>query len=374
MTDGFGWMTPAALVVVFVLLLIILRLAVRVRGLKAQVSDLEQRADITAAVAAHPKLPSERLIGVVVNVSKEGADEAVRLVHEACSAAGLQAPLIQSSTPEDPGLVMTQRALDAGCEVVIAAGGDGTVRAVSSRLSGTDAALGVIPLGTGNLFARNIGLPHQDLTACVHEAIHGTPHRVDTLELTLQRPGGRSEREISLVIAGGGLDAEVMADTRDVLKQHAGWLAYGEAGLRHVMGPRTSISVRLDDADPDTFRVRSVLLANCGTLQGGVKLIPEALFDDGHMDVALFTPRHALDWVRIVTKTALGLASDIPVMQVRQARTSRITMAEAMPFQIDGDGVGEVIGVSAAVVPESLTVNGVSEHLLADPRPERASL
>lgn len=367
MTGEVYWWGIAAALVVVVLLAVAVRLAQRVRTLKRQVTELEQHAEVTASVAAHPKPPVERLVGVVVNASKDSAEHAVALVRQACERAGMPAPLIEYSTPEDSGLAMTDRAVEAGCDVVIAAGGDGTLRAVASKLVGTEVTMGIIPLGTGNLFARNIGLPYQDLAACASEAIHGTAHRVDTLDLRLQRPGGRTDQEISLVIAGGGLDAQVMADTRAELKARAGWLAYGEAGLRHVLGSRKTVGVKLDDADPETFRIRSVLLANCGTLQAGIRLIPEAKFDDGHMDVALFTPRHALDWGRVLAKTVLRFSADIPVMKVRQARIGRLTMAEPMPFQIDGDAVGEVVSVSAQVNPGSLVVNGASPAVLEHP-------
>ncbi|RJN32606.1 diacylglycerol/lipid kinase family protein [Nesterenkonia natronophila] len=367
MAEEYGWVIAAVAAVVTVLVIAIIRLGQRVRLLKNQVTELEQRAEVTASLAAHPKRPEDRLIGVVVNVSKDNADHVTKLVHQACAEAGMPDPFIQASTAEDPGRVMADRAVEMGCDVVIAAGGDGTVRAVATALTGSDVALGIIPLGTGNLFARNIGLPYHDLTACTAEAIHGTRHKVDTLQLELRRPGGRSEHEISLVIAGGGLDAEVMEDTREVLKARAGWLAYGEAGLRHVLGARKTLSVKLDDAEPETYRVRSVLLANCGTLQAGIRLIPEAMFDDGHMDVALFTPRHALDWARVIAKTAFRYSADIPVMKVRQARTGRLTMAEPMRFQIDGDAVGDVISVSARVAHESLVVHGVSPAVLEHP-------
>lgn len=364
---GWEWMLIAAATVIAVLTVITAWQATRISALGAQVTELRHRIEVGEAVAAHPKKPHQRLVGVVVNVTKESADEAVRLIHTACAQAGMPDPLIMASSAQDPGHVMTRRALESGCDVVIAAGGDGTIRAVATELAGTETALGVVPLGTGNLFARNIGLPRHDLAACVSEAIHGTGHRVDTLVLTLERAGGRTEREVSLVIAGGGLDAEVMADTREVLKQRAGWLAYGEAGLRHVMGPRQTVTVQLDDGDPATFRVRSVLLANCGMLQAGMELVPSAAFDDGHMDAVLLTPRHALDWARIVAKTALRFSSEIPVMRVRQARAGKLTMAEPMPFQIDGDAVGEVISVRAKVAPGSLIVHGVSPEVLQSP-------
>ncbi|GAB3848960.1 diacylglycerol/lipid kinase family protein [Nesterenkonia populi] len=300
------------------------------------------------------------LVGVVLNVTKEHAAEAVRLIEFVCSEAGMDTPLIMASTVDDPGHVMTRRALDAGCDVVIAAGGDGTVRAVAAEIAGTDIALGVVPMGTGNLFARNIGLPHDDLLFCVQEAIHGQAHAVDTLQLQLKRADGSIDEELSMVIAGGGLDAEVMADTREALKARAGWLAYGESGLRHVAGRRKDVTVELDHGDRAEVRIRSVLLANCGTLQGGVRLVPTALFDDGQMDVVLLSPRNPWDWARIVAKTALRFGEDIPVMTVKQAAGCSLEMQEPMPFQIDGDAVGEVVGVKAEVVPSSLKVNGVA--------------
>ncbi|WP_022873048.1 diacylglycerol/lipid kinase family protein [Nesterenkonia alba] len=359
-SSALQWAVLACAVLAAVLLVVSARYVVRVRQLKHRVAELEHDAELAGLLAAHPKKPEERLVGVVVNITKDSAADAVAAVYTACTQAGMPDPVIFDTTAEDPGRGMARQALQHGCDVVIAAGGDGTVRAVAAELTGRETALGVIPLGTGNLFARNIGLPYDDLPACVEEAIHGTPHRVDTLQLTLQRPAGRQDEEISLVIAGGGLDAEVMADTREVLKARAGWLAYGEAGLRHVAGSRKSVTVKLDDGDPATFRVRSVLLANCGSLQAGIELIPSARFDDGHFDAVLFTPRHALDWARIMAKTALRLSSSIPVMTVRQARSGWLRMEEPMPFQIDGDPVGEVVGVGAEVAAGSLTVNGVA--------------
>lgn len=364
MTSDWQWVLAAAAVLVVVLVTLLIWQWSRIRQLRSRIAELRHRMEVGASLAAHPKKPSDRLVGVVLNVSKESADRAVELIETACRQADMPEPLILATTAEDPGHLMARTALDAGCDVVLAAGGDGTVRAVATELVGREISLGVVPLGTGNLFARNIGLPYSDLEACVREALHGIRHRVDTLNLTLERSGGKTQDEVSLVIAGAGLDAEVMANTRDVLKQRAGWLAYGEAGVRHMLGPRRTVTVSLDDRSPDTFKVRSVLLANCGLLQAGVVLVPSARFDDGHMDTVLLTPRHALDWARILTKTVLRISTEIPVMRVRQARSGRITMAEPTPFQIDGDAVGEVVSVSAVVDHQALIVNGVVSDVL----------
>ena len=354
------WILGLSAAVNLLLLILLLRSTAASRRLRAEAAELNHALEIETSVAGHARPPHQRLIAVVINVTKEDAAEAVRLIHSACSRAGMPAPVVMASSAEDPGHVMTRRALEQGADVVIAAGGDGTVRAVAAELAGTGTALGVLPMGTGNLFARNIGLPYAHLETCVDEAIHGMGRRVDTLDLTLFRADGSSDEETSLVIAGGGLDAEVMGDTREALKQRAGWLAYGEAGLRHVTGRPRSITVTLDDGDPKTYRVRSVLMANCGSLQAGMVLVPSARFDDGKLDAVLFSPRHVVDWAKIITKTITRFKTEIPVMKVRQAERTLVSMAEPMPFQIDGDAVGEVVRVRTTVRPASLVVNGVS--------------
>ncbi len=359
-TTTLTWVLGLSAAVNLLLIVLLVRSTRATRRLRAEVGELDHALEIETSVAGHAKPPNQRLVAVVINVTKDDADEAVRLIHSACSRAGMPAPLVMASSAEDPGYVMTERALEQGADVVIAAGGDGTVRAVADVLAGTETALGVLPLGTGNLFARNIGLPFSQLETCVDEAIHGMSRRVDTLDLTLERADGVRNQETSLVIAGGGLDAEVMGDTREALKQRAGWLAYGEAGLRHVTGKPRSITVTLDDGEPETYRVRSVLMANCGSLQAGMVLVPSARFDDGKLDAVLFTPRHVVDWAKIITKTVARFKAEIPVMKVRQAEHTVIRMAEPMPFQIDGDAVGDVVRVETRVRPASLLVNGVS--------------
>lgn len=383
------WAVGISLTLNLLLIVLLVRLGMRNRRLDQQIGELNHALEVEAAVAGHAKPPNARLVALVLNVTKPESDDVARMVHSTCSRAGMPKPLLLATSAEDAGHTMTEEALQAGADVVIAAGGDGTIRAVAATLSRAaqhadsgsesterrrgqaahEAALGVIPLGTGNLFARNIGLPLTDLQACVDDAIHGMSHRVDTVELTLERPDGTREQDFSLVIAGGGLDAEVMNDTREILKQRAGWLAYGEAGLRHVMGRRRTVSLSLDSGEAESFRVRSVLLANCGLLQAGMLLVPSAKFDDGRMDAVLFTPRHAWDWAKIVTKTVTRFSADIPVMTVRQARRSQVTMAEPLPFQIDGDPVGEVLSVEASVRPGSLVVNGVNSRVFEESTP-----
>ncbi len=324
------------------------RLRRRMDRLDGQVSEIAD-APLIARAMDHPTR-----IALVVNPSKSAAAAVRSQVTAAIAEAGLPEVTVHETTVEDPGAQMARDAIAAGADVVIAAGGDGTVRAVAEELAGTEVALAIVPMGTGNLFARNLRLPLDDIRACVNTAIHGSTREVDTVTLKLEGTDGTVRKLTSLVIAGAGIDADVMGDTRDDLKARAGWLAYGEAGMRHLPGQRKEISVSLDGGAPQKRKVRSVMVANCGELTAGMDFIPDARFDDGLLDVVLLSPRHVGDWVRIAAKTLTKSTHEIPVMETHQAARCRVVLHEPMTAQVDGDAVMEVQAIDARVKPDSL--------------------
>jgi diacylglycerol kinase (ATP) len=321
-----------------------------VQALDGQVSEIVD-APLVARALEHPTT-----VAMVLNPSKAGAAEIRRLATEAVAEAGLPELKVYETTIEDPGRGMTREAVGAGADVVIAAGGDGTVRSVAEELAGTDVALALVPMGTGNLLARNLRLPLDNHEACVNTAIHGTTRDIDSVHIKFEGADGRIIRNTSLVIAGAGLDAEVMGDTRDDLKAKAGWLAYGEAGMRHLPGKRKEISVSLDGGAPQKHKVRSVMIANCGELTAGMDFVPEARFDDGLLDVVLLSPRNVGDWLRIAAKTLTKSKNPIPVMETHQATRCRVVLYEPMIAQLDGDAVMEVRSIDARIRPDSLRI------------------
>lgn len=322
----------------------------QVQALDGQVSEIAD-APLVARAMVHP-----RRIALVLNPSKSGA-EAIRAEATAAVAeAGLPELAVFETTVEDPGAQMARDAIEAGADVVMAAGGDGTVRSVAEQLVGTETTLAIVPMGTGNLLARNLKLPLDDRRACINTAIHGATREIDTVTIKLEGTNGEVTKNTSLVIAGAGIDAEVMGDTRDDLKAKAGWLAYGEAGMRHLPGQRKEISVSLDGGAPQKRKVRSVMVANCGELTAGMDFVPEARFDDGLLDVVLLSPRHVGDWVRIAAKTVTKSKHRIPVMETHQATRCRVVLHEPMAAQLDGDAIMEVRSIDARVKPDSLRV------------------
>ena len=98
-----------------------------------------------------------------------------------------------------------------------------------------------------------------------------------------------------------------MDATDDALKAKVGSLAYAEAGLRQAAGHRREVTLRIDDGPVQTRRVRSVIVANCGRLQAGFTLVPEARIDDGILDIVVMTPRSAVGWLWIAAKTSSRL-------------------------------------------------------------------
>ena len=140
--------------------------------------------------------PRPRLVALVVNpVKTADVDTLAGRLGERCRAAGLADPLVLPTTEEDPGRGQARQAVDAGADVVVAAGGDGTVRAVAEGLAGTGTPLAVLPQGTGNLLARNLGLPH-DLDDALDAAVHGTDRALDV--------GRLDDGTVFAVMAGRG--------------------------------------------------------------------------------------------------------------------------------------------------------------------------
>lgn len=321
----------------------------------------EPRAD-----AAHP------LVAVIANPVKPGVAALQRQVAEAAAARGWPEPLWLETTPQDPGIGQARRALAAGASLVIAAGGDGTARAVAEALTHTGVPMGLLPQGTGNLFARNLDLPLGHPTAALSIALDGADRRVDVGRLHVDRwadddtseAPGAPDDHLFLVIGGVGLDAAMVADTDEQLKARLGWLAYFLAGARHLRGHRLRLRVQVDDEAWAEARARSLLVGNVGRLPGGLTLLPEAQIDDGWLDLAAIDVRGGIaGWAQLLGEVMLqgiGVRDNSPVKIGRidhvRARRARVQITGDDQVQVDGESLGRVRELSAWVDPAALVV------------------
>ncbi|MDG4824009.1 diacylglycerol kinase family protein [Asanoa sp. WMMD1127] len=293
---------------------------------------------------------------VVFNPAKLDDPDDLRVVLEkALAKAGWPAPEWHETTREDPGRGQSRAAVDAGADVVFACGGDGTIMACASGLVGTEAALAVLPSGTGNLLAANLGLSG-DLAAGIAVAIEGGRRRLD---LGLLKGG--DEKRYFTVMAGMGFDAQMLGSTSETTKARIGWPAYIVGGLKHLRDGPMRISVRIDDRPPMRRRARSVLIANVGRLQGGVRLFKEAEPDDGWLDIAILTPRTVGHWA------ALGWAvlrrrGRVPRMETYRGHRIQVSSNRPQPRELDGDVIEAGRTLQVEVQPRAIW--------LCVPRPE----
>jgi diacylglycerol kinase (ATP) len=280
--------------------------------------------------------PEDRpLAAVVVNPVK--IDESVRgQVVAGCTGLGWAPPLWLLTSPEDPGTGQARLAVERGADVVIACGGDGTVRAVAQALAGTGVAMGLLPVGTGNLLARTLGLP-TDVATATRVALTGDDRVIDVGRISADE----GDELVFLVMAGTGFDAAIMEGTPEKLKGRVGPLAYIISGLRAMRGRRARVAIALDGRDPVRRSTRMVVVGNTGTLVGGLALMPDASIDDGLLDVVSLAPKGLFGWIavaaRVVTRNRRGGRR----IERWQARDIVVTSDVPQPAQVDGDLIGE---------------------------------
>jgi diacylglycerol kinase family enzyme len=328
----------------------------------------------------------QRTAAVVYNPTKVHLPTLKRTVKRYQEDAGWNATHWFATTEEDPGGGMAREALAAGADVIAAAGGDGTVRAVAEVVHGSDATLALLPSGTGNLLARNMRLPIDDLGASVRTLFAGEDARIDFGDLVVEREGGEREQFGFLVMAGLGLDARMLANTRPELKKRVGWLAYVDAVARSLRdSDGFEFRYKIDDEGARSLRGHTVIVGNCGTLQANILLLPDAKIDDGVFDIVVLRPRSFWGWLRIGARifwenailrragsTRLGetIVGRRIITRAKQERPLRylrgrkitVRLPRADEFEIDGDGIGTVVAFRATIDPASLSVRVPAGH------------
>ena len=318
-------------------------------------------------------------VGIVWNPSKTSRYELENALEKAFERVLTGTAEVRVSWHEtgedDPGLGAARGAVEAGADVVLAAGGDGTVRAVAEHLaeSGARAELGIIPLGTGNLLARNLGVPLKDLTAAFERALTGEAIPLDIGWARLAVDGETDGKRYAFaVMAGFGIDAHMITETDDDLKDRAGWLAYVES-LGRALSASEVIDIRLSgqNLEPSDEQAHTLLIGNCGSLQGGMILLPDADPSDGELDLLVLSADSIPGWAdtmrNLVWDNGLRRLLSPSSSEEDQAKNSdsathrRITeltveLDEPRVFEVDGDALGETNRVEISVQPGAVRV------------------
>ena len=250
----------------------------------------------------------------------------------------------------------------------IVAGGDGTLRQVVQYLMQEHIRIpiGIIPVGTGNILARNLGIS-LDVEHAAKTALNGTPREIDIGKAKIA-----GEQPLFFTgIAGLGLDAKIMEKTDSKLKRRIGWVAYIEGGIRALPAKFQKFTITVDGAEPRKVKVLTLIIANTGTLPGHVELIPDARVDDGNLDVAVIGPRWIWNWIdvlgritwqnRFIRPIVLGrkimdATADLKSLEYLRGKKIKVESETKCTLQVDGDPIKSVNQVSFEVIPKALLV------------------
>ena len=291
----------------------------------------------------------------IVNPSKPQAAAHREHIERFCGQHGIRDFEFIDTQLDKDGRACALEALDHGAEVVVAVGGDGTVRTVASALSGTGHALGIVPIGTGNLFARNMGIPLDDVDAALTVATSHGSRSVDVGRLTILDRPEDDHGHAFLIIAGVGFDAAMIDDTDPQLKKNISWMAYFVGAVKNLFTPKYRGTVTITSADGTTHSTRDVtfrtfMAGNCGQIPV-FSLMPLAAWDDGILDFEVIdTSGGIIGWASlfgdVVHQTITGrpeqnpLSTNSTVDQV-QGVSAELTLEKPALAQVDGDMLGQ---------------------------------
>jgi len=238
---------------------------------------------------------------------------------------------------------LAHQAVTEGYERVVAAGGDGTINEVVNGIAGSRTALGLLPLGTMNVFATELKLPVGNLRKCWDIIEHGHVKAVDLL---------RANDRHFVQLAGIGFDAQIVAATSFDFKKALGPLSYIISATQIASKKPPLLSVR---GGGGTREGSFVMIGNGRYYGGPFVLFKEAKIDDGMLDVLIFKNLGYLDIVRYFQAIMLGNHTALSDVEYFQTAQVRVTSTEAVPVEVDGDVIG-TLPVTFKVLPKGLNV------------------
>jgi YegS/Rv2252/BmrU family lipid kinase len=240
-----------------------------------------------------------------------------------------------------------RRALDDGAELVIAWGGDGMVQRCVDVLAGSGVSLAIIPAGTANLFATNLGIP-KDIEQAVAIGLHGERRALDV---------GRFNGERFAVMAGAGFDAAMIRDAGDGgLKERFGRAAYVWTGSKNLRSKPFRADIEVDGVDWYKGKASCILVGNVGKLFGGVEAFEDARADDGKLELGVVTAEGLLEWGRMLARAAVGTASSSPFAQTTKATSMKVKLSRKILYELDGGDRKKVKAFKVKAEPGAITV------------------
>jgi YegS/Rv2252/BmrU family lipid kinase len=236
--------------------------------------------------------------------------------------------------------------VQAGADLIFVWGGDGMVQRSIDAVAGSGATLAILPAGTANLLATNLGIPI-DLPSAVDIGLRGARRKLDV---------GTMNGERFAVMAGAGFDARMIRDAKNGLKSRGGRLAYVVSGARNLDKTSVKTRVKVDGRKWFDGTTTCVLFGNVGKLFGGLTTFPDARPDDGRLELGIVTARGLWQWTRALARTVTRKPERSPFVEITSGRRFSVRFDRAMTYELDGGDRKKTKRLDVEIEPAAVTV------------------
>jgi diacylglycerol kinase (ATP) len=284
-------------------------------------------------------------VAVVAHEKKSlggGLPELRRLLAE----RGFPDPIWYQVTKTWEAATFAGMAIEQGADLIFLWGGDGTIQHCVEAVAGSGVAMAILPAGTANLLATNLGIP-LDLSAAVDVGLHGTRRAIDVGVLNGER---------FAVMAGAGLDAEMMKNAKGQLKARFGRFAYVWTGIWATRMASRKVRIKVGGECWFKGQASCVLIGNMGTLFGHLAVFPGARHDNGKLEVGVVTAEGVLQWARIGARVVTRHADRSPLVRLTQGEEIDVKFDTAVAYELDGSVRAAKRRLRVTVEPGALTV------------------
>jgi diacylglycerol kinase (ATP) len=239
-----------------------------------------------------------------------------------------------------------KRLLGEGVDVVFVWGGDGMAQRSVDVLAGTDVPMAIVPAGTANLLATNLGIP-KDIEAAVQTGLAGPRRRIDAIRMNDER---------FAVMAGAGFDADMIRGADGGLKDRFGRAAYLWTGAKSFRQPPFTAKITVDSSPWFGGEASCILAGNVGALFAGVQVFEDAEPDDGLLDIAVVTADGMAQWARTVGRTIAGTPDRSPFFRSTKGRSVSVKLDRKVRYELDGGDRSKIKSYDLEVEPHAVTI------------------
>lgn len=262
--------------------------------------------------------------------------------------AGAQVELFATSAPQQAG-ELARKAIAGGCDLILAAGGDGTINEAVNGIAGSPVLFGVLPAGTANVLANEIGFSNRPDHAA-RQLLHAVPVRIALG--ALEKPG--QPRRYFILMAGVGLDARIIYELDLELKGKLGKLAYWHGGWRQFGRPVPRFHLAVNGSD---YCASFALITRVRNYGGDFEIARNVLLTHNDFEVVIFQNRQWQDYLRFfgaILTNRLYTAKGVAVVRATQVEVSA-PEDQRIYVQTDGESVG-VLPATISIVPDAMTL------------------